>query len=44
MLFGYISLFNIKRKAIGLRLILYSKVPIGIIFRTIIIASYNKAT
>ena len=39
MLFGYIFLFNIKRKAIRLRLILYSKVPIGIIFRIIIVAS-----
>ena len=39
MLFGYISLFNIKRKAIRLYLILYSKVLIGIIFRIIIVTS-----
>ena len=39
MLFGYISLFNIKRKAIGLRLILYSKVLVGIVFKIIIVAS-----
>ena len=39
MLFNYIFLFNIKRKAIRLYLILRSKVPIGIIFRIIIVAS-----
>ena len=39
MFFGYKFLFNIKKKAIRLYLILYSKVPMGIIFRIIIIAS-----
>ena len=39
MLFGYIFLFDTKRKAIRLRLILYGKVPVGIAFGIIIIAS-----
>ena len=39
MLFSCISLFDIKRKAIRLHLILYNKVLIGIVFKIIIVAS-----